>query len=104
MRWENHHAPINELNLDKDSRLEINKESSLPFLGWNSTMLDKKKKNQEKEIAHFFKLEFNVNWIDRKLFSRQEKNYVVIINEKEELVYGILHGCVKVLEKIWWFD
>ena len=27
--WGNYHAPINELNLDKDLRLEINEE--LPF-------------------------------------------------------------------------
>jgi len=102
VRWENHHAPINELNLDKDSRLKLIKNRPFPF--WVEIQQCLIKKKQEKEIAHFFKLEFNVNWIDRKLFSRQGKNYVVIINEKEELVYGILHGCVKVLEKIWWFD
>jgi hypothetical protein len=33
VRPENYHAPLNELDLDKDSRPEINKESSLSFLG-----------------------------------------------------------------------
>jgi hypothetical protein len=33
VRQENYHAAINELDLDKDTRLEINEESTLPFLG-----------------------------------------------------------------------
>jgi hypothetical protein len=33
VRQENYHAAINELDLDKDMRLEINEESPLPFLG-----------------------------------------------------------------------